>query len=119
MLSKLEVGYSKPNQLIKDLKAHDIEEISQSGFQAFSEAYKSAREVFEQAVENRQRKIVSNYANQLKELLKRIDGVENTNSLLKDLEKIRLGSNRSITSRANLLAAIIPNFDAIKSSAKF
>ncbi len=67
----------------------DIEEISQSGFRVFSEAYKSARETIEQAVEDCQRKIVSSYVNQLKELLNRLDRGEKPNLLLIDLDRIR------------------------------
>ncbi|KST62937.1 TAXI family TRAP transporter solute-binding subunit [Mastigocoleus testarum] len=67
----------------------DIEEISQSGFRVFSEAYKSARETIEQAVEERQRKVVSSYVNQLKELLNRLDSGEKPDLLLIELDQIR------------------------------
>ena len=67
----------------------DIEEISQSGFRVFSEAYKSARETIEQAVEERQRKVVSSYVSQLKKLLNRLDSGEKPDLLLIELDQIR------------------------------
>ncbi len=67
----------------------DIEEISQSGFRVFSEAYKSARETIDRAVEERQRKIVSSYVNQLKALLNRLDSGEKPDLLLIELDRIR------------------------------
>lgn len=66
----------------------DKEKISQSGFRAFSEAYKSAREVIEQAIEDQQRRIVSSYATRLKELLDLLDK-EEPGSLLEKLDRIR------------------------------
>ena len=48
-----------------------------------------AREVIEQAIQDNQRKIISSYANQLKELLNRLDRGESPDLLLQDLDKIR------------------------------
>lgn len=80
----------KLNQVFKQAShSLDIEEISQSGFRVFSEAYKSAREVLGQTIEDTQREFVSSYVNQLKELLKRLDAGENQDLLLRELEQIR------------------------------
>ena len=67
------------------------EEISQSGFRAFSEAYKSAREAIEQAIEDQQRQIVSVYIKDLKQLLKELEPGKkpNKNNLLTRLDEIR------------------------------
>ena len=89
-LKELFQQQEKLRQVFKEAShSLDKEEISQSGFRVFSEAYKSAGEVVERAIEDRQRLIVSNYANQLKELLKRLDTAEKPDSVLKDLDRIR------------------------------
>lgn len=93
IISVIENLFQRLEQLSKKFQkaSHslDEEEITQSGFRAFSEAYKSAREVIEQAIQDNQRKIISSYALQLKELLNRLDRGESPNSLLQELDKIR------------------------------
>lgn len=89
-LEELFEQQDKLNQVFKEASySLDIEEISQSGFRSFSEAYKSAREVIEQAIEDTQRKFVSSYANELKMLLKRLDEGENPDLLIIELNRVR------------------------------
>jgi uncharacterized protein len=78
------------NQLFQEAsESLEQEHISQDGFRSFSETYKSTREVIEQAIEDRQRRIVSSYVNQVKELLKRMEAGEEQAVLLQELYQLR------------------------------
>lgn len=79
------------NQLFEEASdSLDRQEIFQSQFQSFTEAYKSAREVVKQAINDNQRKILASYANHLKELLNRLDAGESCDSLLIELDQLRI-----------------------------
>lgn len=64
----------------------DKEEISQEGFRAFSEAYKSAKEVIERAMTEKQRKFSSYYVEQVMGLLNDLNEGRNPDAVLTDLD---------------------------------
>lgn len=66
----------------------DQEEISQEGFRAFSEAYKSAKEVIERAITEKQRKFSSYYVEQAMNLLDGLNKGRHPDAVLTDLDTI-------------------------------
>ncbi|MGF1515580.1 MAG: TAXI family TRAP transporter solute-binding subunit [Elainellaceae cyanobacterium] len=75
----------------------DQELISPEGFRAFSEAYKSVREVIERAIEDRQRKFLSFYVAQVMALLTRLRKGENPANLADELEELFSTSALNLT----------------------
>ncbi|MEO1298694.1 MAG: hypothetical protein AAFW75_23525 [Cyanobacteria bacterium J06636_16] len=56
-----------------DASFQNATRLDHEGFRAFSEAYKSAREMIERDIEDKQRKFSSLYVDQVVQLLKRIN----------------------------------------------
>ena len=90
------------SQLEKSFEQHEkVDKIFQKastsldseGFRAFSEAYKSTREIIERRIESEQRKLSSYY---VQELVNLIDSEEDPNEILGELEKKFINISRSL-----------------------
>ncbi|MGF1537498.1 MAG: TAXI family TRAP transporter solute-binding subunit [Elainellaceae cyanobacterium] len=97
-LGELFARLDRLNQVFRQVShSLDQELISQEGFRAFSEAYKSVREVLERGIEDRQRKFLSFYVEQVMALLTRLRQGEDPARLSDELEDLFSTSANNLT----------------------